>query len=142
MIDGKEGNIKFDLFWRRLRHCFDAEDSSDQKLIQNNIMPWWRSRNRRASVRRLWTRGPNTVQLTGKAGPEKRKHEDDNSEPSADDNQYVTNKRFNDLFSLMGQIVKNTNSQKENQGQGRQGDCNSGYNKEREPYRRQMDGTI
>ena len=37
----------------------------------------------------------------------------------------------------MGQIVKNTYSQKENQGQGRRGARNRGYNKEREPYRRQ-----
>ena len=56
------------------------------------------------------------TQLTGKAGPEKRKREDDNSEPSADYNRYVANKRLNDLFSLVGQIVKNTNSKKENQG--------------------------
>ena len=63
--------------------------------------------------------------LMGKAGPEKRKREDDNSEPSADDNRYVTNKKFNDLFSLVGQILKNTISEKENQGQGCRGDCNS-----------------
>ena len=69
---------------------------------------------------------PSTIdrrtQLTSKAGPEKRKREDDNSEPSSDETQFVTNKKFNNLFSLVGQILKNTNSQKENQGQGRLGD--------------------
>ena len=63
------------------------------------------------------------TQLTGKARPEKRMREDDNSESTADCYRYVTNKRFNDLFSLMGQIVKNTNSQKENEGQGRRRNC-------------------
>ena len=62
------------------------------------------------------------TQLTGKAGPEKRKREDDNTEPSTDDNGFVMNKRFNDLLSVVGQIVKSTNPQKLNQGQGRRGD--------------------
>ena len=77
------------------------------------------------------------TQLTGKPGPEKRKCEDDNTEPSTDDNRLVTKKRFNDLLLVVGQIVKNTNPQKENQGQGRRGDRDRGYNKEKEIYRRQ-----
>ena len=42
------------------------------------------------------------TQLTGKEGPEKRKREDDNPDSTADNNRFVTNKMFNDLFSLMG----------------------------------------
>ena len=42
------------------------------------------------------------TQLSAKAGPEKSKREEDNPESA---NLYVTNKRFNDLFSLVGQLV-------------------------------------
>ena len=132
MIDGKSGNIKFDLFWRRLRNCFDEDDSSDQAKVAHHAMVAFE----KPSSKYPWTIDTRT-QLTGKAGPEKCKREDDNSEPAADDNLYVTNKRFNDLLSLVGQIAKNTNSQSENQGQGRRGDRDRGYNKDREPYRRQ-----
>ena len=144
MINAKSGNIKFDVFWlcpRILaRNCFDEDGSSDQIKVTHHAMVTF---EKPAAA----SKHPSTIykrtQLTGnlKAGPEKRKREDDNSEPSADDNLYVTNKRFHDLCSLVGQIVKNTKSQKENQRQGRQGDRESirdrGYNKEREPYRRQ-----
>ena len=41
------------------------------------------------------------TQLTGKEGPEKRKREDDNAEQSTDDNGFFTNKRFNDLLSVV-----------------------------------------
>ena len=45
--------------------------------------------------------------------------------------------RFNDLFSLMGQIFKNTNFQKENQGQGRRVYRDRDYYKEWDANRRQ-----
>ena len=80
------------------------------------------------------------TQLTGKAGPEKSKREDDNPESTADDTCFVTDKRFNDLFSLVGQLVKNSNLQNENQGLGRRGDRDRGYYKERDPNRRQGGG--
>ena len=133
MIDAKSGNIKIDLFWQRLRNCFDKDDSSDQTKVTLHAMVAFEKQ----ASKYLSTINKRT-QLTGKAGPDKRKHEDDNSdsisEPSAEDNRYVMNKRFKYIFSLMGQIIKNTNSQKENQGQGRQGDRDCGYSKEREPY--------
>ena len=117
MIDGKSGNIKFDLFWRRLRNCFDEDDSSDQAKVTHHAMVAF---EKQASKYQLTI--DKRTQITGKVGPEKRKREDDNSEHSADDNRYVTNMRFNDLFSLVGQILKNNNSQKEHQGQGRRRD--------------------
>ena len=80
------------------------------------------------------------TQLTGKAGPEKSRREEDNPKSAADDNQYVTNKRFNDLFSLMGQLVKNSNLQNENQGQGRRGDRYRIDYKERHHIQRQGGG--
>ena len=132
MIDGKSGNIKFDLFWRRLRNCFDEDDSSDQAKDTHHAMVAFENLKQASKYQSTIDK---RTQLTGKAGPEKRKREDDNSEPSADDSRFVTNKKFNDLFSFAGQILKNTNSQKENQGQGRRGDSDRGYNKEREPCR-------
>ena len=92
-----------------LRNYFDEEDSSDQSKVTHHAM---------VAFEKPASKYPSTIvkrtQFTAKAGPEKRKRENDNSGPSADDNRYVTNKRCNDLFSLTGQIVKNTNSEKEN----------------------------
>ena len=75
--------------------------------------------------------------LVGKAGPDKRKREDDQKESILDDQRFATRKQIQDVFSLVGQLVKNTNPQKENQEQGRQGDRDHGSFKERENYRRQ-----
>ena len=133
MIENKPGNIKFDLFWRRLRNCFDDEDSSAQDKVTHHV----------AFDKPLEKYSPTIdkrTQLPGKAGPEKSKREEDNPKSAADDNQYVTNKRFNDLFSLMGQLVKNSNLHKENQGQGRRGDRDRGDYKERHPDQRQGGG--
>ena len=117
MIDSKGGNIKFNLFWRRLRNCFDEDETPEQAKLSYHAM---------VAFEKPASKYPPTIntrtQLTGKEGPEKRKREDDNTEPSTDDNGFVTNKRFNDLLSVVGQIVKNTNPQKENQGQGHRGD--------------------
>ena len=71
----------------------------------------------------------------GKAGSDKRKREDP-TESVQDDQRLATRKEVEDLFSLMVQLVKITNPQKENQGQGRQGDKDSGSFKERDNYRR------
>ena len=134
LIDAKSGNIKFDLFWQHLRNCFDENDSLDQTKVTHHVMLAFEK-----PASKCLSTIDKKSQLTGKVGPEKRKDEDDNSKPSADDNWCVMNKRFNELFPLMGQIVKNTNSpsQKENQGQGRRGDSDRRYNKERETYLRQ-----
>ena len=94
MIENKPGNIKFDLFWRRLRNCFDDEDSSAQDKVTHHV----------AFDKPLEKYSPTIdkrTQLPGKAGPEKSKREEDNPESA---NLYVTNKRFNDLFSLVGQL--------------------------------------
>ena len=133
MIRNKSGNIKFDLFWRCLRNCFDKDDSSAHDKASHHAM---------VAFEKLEGKYPPTIdkrtQLTGnlKLGPEKRKREDDNPESTSDKNCFVTNKRFNDLFSFVGQLVKTSNLQKENQGQGRRGNRDRGYYKERNPNRR------
>ena len=70
------------------------------------------------------------IQHTDKAGPQKSKREDDNPESTAEDNRYAANI---DLFLLLGQLVKNSNLQKEIQGQGRRGDSDHGNYKELDP---------
>ena len=117
MIDTKGGNIKFDLFWRRLRNCFDEDESPEQAKLSYHAMVAFEK-----SASKYQPTIDERTQHTVKAGPEKCKREDDNAEPSTDDNGFVTNKRFNDPLSVVGHIVKNTNPQKENQGQGRRGD--------------------
>ena len=52
----------------------------------------------------------------GKAGLDKRKREVDPTESIPDDQRFATRRQVLDLFSLMGQLVKNTNPQKESQG--------------------------
>ena len=110
MIDGKSGNIKFDFFFD------DAFGTASTRTTHRtkprlHVMLWWRSRNLRASISRQSIRGPNLRVRRGLRSASAR-----TTEPSADYNRYVANKRLNDLFSLVGQIVKNTNSKKENQG--------------------------
>ena len=72
----------------------------------------------------------------GKAGLDKRKCEDNQIESILDDQRLVTHEQVRDLFLLVGQLVENTNPQKEDQEQGRQGDCDRGSFKERDNYRR------
>ena len=76
MIDGKSGDIKFELFWRRLWNCFDEDDSSDQPRATHHAMM--------VAFEKPASKYSSTIdkktQLTGKAGSEKRKREDDNSE--------------------------------------------------------------
>ena len=73
----------------------------------------------------------------GKAWPDKCKREDDPTESIPDDQRFAKRKQVQDLFSLVQQLVKNTNPQKENQGKGCQGDSDRGSFKERDNYRRQ-----
>ena len=72
----------------------------------------------------------------GKAGLDKRKCEDNQIESILDDQRLVTHEQVRDLFLLVGQLVENTNPQKEDQEQGRQGDRDRGSFKERDNYRR------
>ena len=135
MIENKLGNIKFDLFWRRLRNCFDEEDSSAQDKVAHDAMVVFEK-----PVGKYPPTIDERTQLTGKAGPEKSKREEDNPESAADANRNVTNKRFNYLFLLVGQLVKNSNLQNENQGQGRRGDRYRIDYKERHHIQRQGGG--
>ena len=66
--------------------------------------------------------------LLGTAGQAKSKRRREDSAEAQDDQQYATVKQFKDLMSLVGQVVQNTNPQKENQGQGRQGNKFGGFN--------------
>ena len=117
MIETESGNSKFDLFWRRLRNCFGKDDSyAHNKVIHHRMVVSEKLAGKYA------TTIDKRTQHTGKVGPEERKREDDNPESTADDKRSVTIKRFNGLFSLKEQMVKITNSQKENQGQGCRGD--------------------
>ena len=75
--------------------------------------------------------------LVGKAELDKCKREDDQIEAILDDQCTASQKLLRDPFSLVAQLVKNQKVQKENQGQGRQGDCNRSDYKERDNYRRQ-----
>ena len=92
-------------------------------------MQWLHSRN-------LLGRYEQTINkltpLVGTLGPDKHKREDNQIEAILDYQRLATHKQVLDLFSLVGQLVKNANPQKENQGQGRQRDRYRGNHKERE----------
>ena len=51
--------------------------------------------------------------LIGKAGPDQRKREDDPAESIQDDQRFATRKQVQDLFSLVGQLIKNTSPERE-----------------------------
>ena len=68
MIDGKSGNIKFDLFWRRLRNCFD-EESKQAKDTHHAMVEFEKQASKYQSTIDKRT------QLTSKAGPENRKRD-------------------------------------------------------------------
>ena len=129
MVKRKQGNIKFDDFWRQLHDCFyEGESSATEKVTHHAIVAFKKQAGRYEPTINKRT------QLIGKAGPDKRKREDDSTESIPDDQCFATRKQVQDLFSLVMQLVKNTNPQKENQGQGRQGDRDCGSCKESDNY--------
>ena len=63
MIENKSGNIKFDLFWRRFRNCFDEEDSLEQDKVTHHAMVAFKK-----PVGKYQPTIDKRTQLTGKAG--------------------------------------------------------------------------
>ena len=99
-MNRKQGNIKFDTFWRQLHDCFfEGESSATGKATHHAMV---------AFKKQLGRYEPTIIKSTplmGKAGSDKRKREDP-TESVPDDQRLATRKEVEDLFSLMVQDYK------------------------------------